>query len=249
MSLKKETVRYQMTQFFFAALTASYASSTAFCLQYVSYYGRYWYFFPMFCVGWNDASAYFLGRTFGRTKLISLSPKKTVEGFVGALLSNVIATFLYLDYWLRDNNFWTCAPMQITWHPFQDYECQEVHYIYHSRVFKLPFSFLGLDSFTCSPAVLYSMVYVVFAAIIAPFAGFLASGLKRAYGIKDFAATLPGHGGFTDRLDCISIQGMFSYVLLSTVIYRNEVTAEKAYRAIIGLDSSEQQSILSLLAN
>lgn len=130
MGLKKETVRYQMAQFFFACLSAFYASSTAFTLQYVSYYGRYWFFYPMFCVSWNDASAYFLGRAFGRTKLISLSPKKTVEGFVGALLSNVITTFLYLDYWLKDNNFWTCAPMKLTYHPFEDYQCQEVHYIY-----------------------------------------------------------------------------------------------------------------------
>lgn len=100
-----------------------------------------------------------------------------------------------------------------------------------------------------SPAVLYSMVYVVFCALVAPFAGFFASGLKRAYAIKDFAATLPGHGGFTDRMDCISLTGMFSYVFLIAVVYRNEETAEKAYRAFIGLDSSEQQSILSLLAN
>lgn len=98
--LKKETVRYQMTQFFYTVIISFYASYTSFCLQYVSYFGRYWYFFPMFCVGWNDASAYFIGRAFGRTKLISLSPKKTVEGFVGALLSNVIVTFMYLDYWL-----------------------------------------------------------------------------------------------------------------------------------------------------
>jgi len=203
----------------------------------------------MFCVGWNDASAYFIGRTFGRTKLISLSPKKTLEGFMGALLSNVITTFMYLDYWLKDNNFWTCAPMQLTWHPFQDYQCREVHHIYMSREYKLPISIFGYDSFTSSPAVLYSMVYVVFAAIIAPFAGFFASGLKRAYEIKDFAVTLPGHGGFTDRLDCISLCGMFSYVFLSTVVYRDEDTAEKAYRAIMGMQPSEQQSILSLFAN
>jgi CDP-diglyceride synthetase len=32
--------------------------------------------------------------------------------------------------------------------------------------------------------------------------GFFASGFKRAFKIKDFGDTIPGHGGFTDRMDC-----------------------------------------------
>jgi phosphatidate cytidylyltransferase len=87
--------------------------------------------------------------------------------------------------------------------------------------------------------VIYAICYVFFAAIIAPFAGFFASGLKRAYKIKDFSDTLPGHGGLTDRMDCISLTGMFSMVLISTVIFRNEVSAEKAYRQILQLGQSE----------
>jgi phosphatidate cytidylyltransferase len=110
-----------MTQFFYTCLIALYCAGTSFSLQYVSYFGRFWYHFPMFCVGWNDASAFFIGRKFGRTRLISLSPKKTVEGFVGALLSNAIVTFMFLDGLLRDNNYWTCAPMRLTWRPFEDY--------------------------------------------------------------------------------------------------------------------------------
>jgi len=52
------------------------------------------------------------------------------------------------------------------------------------------------------PATLWAAVFGVFSALVGPFAGFFASGLKRAYGLKDFANTLPGHGGFTDRYDC-----------------------------------------------
>jgi phosphatidate cytidylyltransferase len=46
------------------------------------------------------------------------------------------------------------------------------------------------------------MILAVFTSLVAPFGGFLASIIKRAYGQKDFGATLPGHGGLVDRLDC-----------------------------------------------
>jgi len=91
--------------------------------------------------------------------------------------------------------------------------------MYIKKEYVLPFSVFGLSSWTSSPAVFYSMAYVLFGAIIAPFAGFFASGLKRAYDIKDFAKTLPGHGGFTDRLDCISLCGIFNYVFVSNIIF------------------------------
>lgn len=119
--LKKETVKYQINHFFFSLIAAFYASTTAASQHYVAYYGRYWYHFPMMSVAFNDVAAYVVGKNFGRTKLIGLSPKKTVEGFVGGLVVNIVMTLCFLDYWLQGNNFWTCAPMRLTWRPFEDY--------------------------------------------------------------------------------------------------------------------------------
>jgi phosphatidate cytidylyltransferase len=46
--------------------------------------GMIWFFLPVSLVITNDIFAYICGITFGRTQLIKISPKKTVEGFVGA---------------------------------------------------------------------------------------------------------------------------------------------------------------------
>lgn len=59
------------------------------------------------------------------------------------------------------------------------------------------------------------MILAGFASIIAPFAGFLASVIKRAYGRKDFGDAFPGHGGFVDRLDCQLLIAPFTYFYLS----------------------------------
>lgn len=61
---------------------------------------------------------------------------------------------------------------------------------------------------TVTPMQIHGVVIGLFASFLAPFGGFFASGFKRAFKIKDFGDTIPGHGGFTDRMDC---QVLLSY--------------------------------------
>lgn len=53
-----------------------------------------------------------------------------------------------------------------------------------------------------APYQFHLVVMSCFASLVAPFGGFFASGFKRAFDIKDFGHSIPGHGGMTDRMDC-----------------------------------------------
>jgi phosphatidate cytidylyltransferase len=50
----------------------------------------------------NDSFAYVVGKSIGKTKLFErISPKKTIEGFVGGLLFSVIASYLVSKYYIE----------------------------------------------------------------------------------------------------------------------------------------------------
>jgi hypothetical protein len=61
-----------------------------------------------------------------------------------------------------------------------------------------------------------------FASLVAPFGGFFASGFKRAFNIKDFGHSIPGHGGMTDRMDC-------QYVQLPFTVYPTDIQIHDGY--------------------
>jgi phosphatidate cytidylyltransferase len=50
----------------------------------------------------NDTFAYIVGKSIGKTKLFQrISPKKTIEGFVGGVLFSVIASYLVSKYYIE----------------------------------------------------------------------------------------------------------------------------------------------------
>ncbi|KAL7312397.1 hypothetical protein PS15m_008159 [Mucor circinelloides] len=146
--------------------------------------GLFWFIFPCFLVICNDCSAYYCGNRWGKTRLISLSPSKTVEGFVGALCITVLFGYIAsgvlceLDSLVADNNLEIYSNIR-----------------YHG------------------------VVMALYASIFAPFGGFLASALKRATNIKDFAGWIPGHGGIVDRVDCQLFMAVFTYIYYQFIVY------------------------------
>jgi len=146
----------------------------SFLIRTVIDFGLPWILFSVLLVVTNDTMAYVFGRLFGNTKLLpKLSPKKTVEGFVGAGLSTVAISIPLLRLLLPKTT--------------------------------------GSTHNTAR----HAMAMAIYASIVAPFGGFLASAVKRAHYVKDFGALIPGHGGVVDRLDCQIVMAPFVFLFLT----------------------------------
>jgi len=176
--------------------------------------GMIWFFLPAALVITNDIFAYICGITFGRTQLIKLSPKKTVEGFVGAWVMTAIFAVALTNILLRSKYF-ICPVNDLGATIFTGLEC-DPNPVFLPQTFTTPdLFFLPPNthfSVTMAPMQLHAFVWATFASLIAPFGGFFASGLKRTFKLKDFGDSIPGHGGITDRMDCQFIMGFFAYV-------------------------------------
>jgi len=162
--------------------------------------GLVWFVLPATLVICNDITAYIFGRMFGRTPLSSLSPKKTWEGAFGAFISTMLFSLL-ISKVLINFDFFLCPIKEIHAIPFLRTSCDTSQLAKDvSFTFAVPFS--SNYNFTLQQIQLHALVLALFSSIIAPLGGLFASGFKRAVKIKDFANTIPGHGGITDRMDC-----------------------------------------------
>merc|ERR1711916_11716 len=105
-----------------------------------------------------------------------------------------------------------------------------------------------VNKFTILPVQLHSVLLGMFASVVAPFGGFFASAIKRAYDIKDFDALIPGHGGIMDRMDCQFIMAMASGVHLKTFIMQTDAV-ETAKTVISALDFSQVEEIKAWISS
>jgi phosphatidate cytidylyltransferase len=94
-SLQKGHYKFQFTMFAWTHMALFLLVVQAHFVMNNIFEGLFWFFIPAALVITNDIFAYICGITFGRTQLIKLSPKKTVEGFVGAWIFTVL-----FGYWM-----------------------------------------------------------------------------------------------------------------------------------------------------
>jgi Cytidylyltransferase family len=195
----------------------------------------------------NDIFAYICGITFGRTQLIKLSPKKTVEGFVGAWICTAIFGFFATHYLIRSSYF-ICPVNDLGATYWTGLQCVP-NPVFTPKPYQLPDWTHINRTLWIAPMQFHMTIFATFASLIAPFGGFFASGLKRTFKIKDFGDSIPGHGGITDRMDCQFIMGLFAYMYYHSFIavYKASVGSVMEL-AITGLTYEEQIEVVKGLS-
>lgn len=269
LSLKKGMYLYQFGQYAWThmILMVVFVPSSFFVSNIFE--GIIWFLLPVSLIIVNDICAYMAGILFGRTPLINLSPKKTWEGFIGAFIGTVGLSFV-LAGWLSEYDWMICprTDFSVGWltcrkdemYIEQEYKMRDIGVL-------LPPSFVeflgfvshqlpdlltdSLQDVTVSvkPIMLHAAVLAVFASVIAPFGGFFASGFKRAFRVKDFAAMIPGHGGMTDRMDCQMMMAVFSYLYYYNFVYEAEVDVGSVLSMAVKLDNQQQVELFIKLGN
>lgn len=231
--------------------------------------GLIWFLLPCALIIANDIMAYLAGFFFGRTPLIKLSPKKTWEGFIGGFIGTVIVAALLADIMSRFK--WMTCPrpdlslgrLDCTPDPIftpTTYTAQDLADVMPGQVLELARlagqqlppdlrdELVGLQV-VMKPIAVHAMILAVFASLVAPFGGFFASGFKRAFKMKDFGQTIPGHGGVTDRFDCQMIMAMFAYVYYWNYVASTELTVGDALDVALKLDQHHQLELWARLGN
>eukprot|EP00750_Incisomonas_marina_P018325 INCI2829.2.p1 GENE.INCI2829.2~~INCI2829.2.p1 ORF type:complete len:402 (+),score=56.83 INCI2829.2:183-1388(+) len=185
------------------------------------YHGVFWLVFPMALVIINDTMAYFAGvscgRRFYKGVFLELSPNKTLEGFIGGGLFTLLAGFFLPKLGIiRDNPYIVCTYAEYSAGLPVD-QCAFSHEFIPTNMDIVSFfpkaiqpflENLSIPSVSVTPVQLHGLLLAAFASTVAPFGGFLASAIKRAYKVKDFSELIPEHGGIVDRMDCQFIMAL-----------------------------------------
>ncbi|KAI5457019.1 cytidylyltransferase family-domain-containing protein [Mariannaea sp. PMI_226] len=250
-SLQAGNYKFQFTNFAWTHMALYLIVVQAHFIMNNVFEGMIWFFLPAALVITNDIFAYICGIAFGRTQLIKLSPKKTVEGFVGAWIMTVIFAMLLVNIMMRSKYF-ICPVNDLGANIFTGLQC-EPNPVFHPQTYRFPdLIFLPKTDFslTFAPMQLHALNLATFASLIAPFGGFFASGLKRTFKLKDFGDSIPGHGGITDRMDCQFIMGFFAYMYFHTFVAIHKVNVGTVLEtAVTSLTPEEQVELVKSMGH
>ena len=119
-----------------AHLATFFLVVAGFLLNNTLQHGMVWYIFSMSIITINDIAAYMCGFFFGSTPLIVLSPKKTVEGYLGGGAVTLLLAPLYANF-LQQFSQLTCPVSQFSVQPCDTtsfYQGQNSPFVFHCLV-------------------------------------------------------------------------------------------------------------------
>jgi phosphatidate cytidylyltransferase len=254
LTLRRGYYKYQITQMTWTLMTLmSIVVQSTFIVRNI-FEGLIWFLLPCSIIICNDIFAYFSGFFFGKKFInkpfLRISPNKTWEGFIGATFWTLLFGFYFAAY-LAQFQWFVCPRAETD--AFKPLSCSPdsvflpKNYFLPEALSQILSTKLGweLAYVTLRPIQFHALVIGLFGSLIAPFGGFFASAIKRAYRIKDFDNIFPGHGGFTDRTDCQYIMGVFTYVYYFMFIRTHVLDVEAIFDSILLLSLPEQQVLLS----
>jgi phosphatidate cytidylyltransferase len=216
LTLKQGLLRFQLSQFMWTVVIICITVLQVKYFAKTTLSGLFWFFFPMATVVMNDVSAYFcgisMGKKFIKAPLIAISPNKTWEGFIGAFFLTLIFSFYFPALLSRFK--WIACPAEGIYFSIPPPLTCTPSPIFQPTTMVLPF----VGEMHVRPIQLHGLSYGLFASLVAPFGGFFASAIKRAYNKKDFESFMPGHGGMMDRMDCQLLMMAFNSYYFRTFI-------------------------------
>uniref|UniRef100_A0AAV1T928 Phosphatidate cytidylyltransferase n=1 Tax=Peronospora matthiolae TaxID=2874970 RepID=A0AAV1T928_9STRA len=253
LSLKKGYYKYQMGQYTWTIVTLGLI---VFQMKYVLtniFNGLFWFVFPVSVVVCNDCFAFFCGKLFGRkfikTPFLRLSPNKTWEGFIGALLCTIVFAFFFSAF-ISQFSWLTCPVESFEFKLIPDPLTCTPHDVFLSHSYDVPVFIarvINRSQIQLLPIQLHSFWFAIFASIISPFGGFYASAIKRTYHLKDFDSVIPGHGGVMDRMDCQLITNCFTTVYFNTFIRSQIPSVAMILNLVAKLTVEQKQDVLQAI--
>ncbi|USO00808.1 MAG: phosphatidate cytidylyltransferase [Alphaproteobacteria bacterium] len=154
------------------------------------------YEFALVCVAFSslvDTLAYVTGKIIQGPKLIpSISPNKTVAGFIGGTF--IIPAVVFLLNYTHSLNWIGVLFVE---------------------------NFVGILLSRSHVLMAELLLFILSATIAAQLGDILISFIKRKIKVKDFGNILPGHGGLWDRFDSVLGTILFSkplYILISYIL-------------------------------